>query len=277
MNLGIRLLRGAIATSVLTLLTVAAASPGGATTNANFTDAPGDGRGAPDILNVTVTNDAKGEITFLVFVFGNIAPPADASVTLVLDTDQNEATGSDGFDYAFQFYARNNAHAVGRWDGTQFTVVDAPTSAVTWTALTATFTINRSDLGGTTGFDFWVRSTRGAPGSNEFDDAPNDGTWSYTLATAPEIAKATFPAVLKARVGKVLDARGVRLQLSDGATVAPESLTCRLTAGRAVLKPLAGGCRWRIAKRLKGRTVVLTVVARYGDDELKVTRRLVVR
>jgi hypothetical protein len=276
MSMGSRLAR-AVAATLFLLVMLAAASPGVARTNADFADASGDGLGAPDILNVSVTNDANGRITFLVFVFGNIAPPADASVTLVLDTDRNRATGSDGFDYAFQFYARSNEHAVGRWDGTQFAIVDAPTSAVTWSALSATFTINRSDLGGTTGFDFWVRSTRGAPGSDEFDDAPNDGAWSYALSTAPAIAKATFSSALKARVGKVLDARGVRLQLSDGTTVAPKSLTCRLSAGRTVLKQLPGGCRWRIVKGLKGRTVVLTVVARYGGDELRVTRRLVVR
>lgn len=258
-------------------LALAGASPAIATSKAEFADTRGDGGGAPDILNVSVTNDARGDIRFLVFVLGNIAPPADASVTLVLDTDRNESTGSDGFDYAFQFYARTNQHAVGRWDGTQFAVVDAPTSAVEWTPLTATFRINRSDLGGTNGFDFWVRTTGGPPGSNQLDDAPDDGVWSYTLAAPPQIAKLTYPSALKPRVGKVLDARGARLQLSDGSTVAPETLTCRLTAGRTVLKPLRGGCRWRIAKALKGRTLTLALVANYGGAELRTTRRLVVR
>jgi hypothetical protein len=274
--MGLRRSRALVA-AVLALLALAAAGPSAGRTTADFSDTRGDGRGAPDILSVTVTNDAKGQIRFFVIVFGNIAPPADAQVTLVLDTDRNKTTGSDGFDYAFQFDAQSNQHGVGKWDGTQFTVVDAPTSAVTWTALSATFSINRSDLGGTTGFDFWVRSTGAAPESGQFDDAPDDGTWSYTLAAAPEIARATYPSTLKARAGRIFDARGVRLQLTDGTTVVPESLTCRLTAGRAVLKQLRGGCRWRIANGLKGRTVVLTLVARYGADDLRATKRFVVR
>lgn len=264
-----------VAIAIVALM-LAAATPGGAASKADFADPQGDGGGAPDILRVSVTNDAKGEIRFFVVVFGNIAPPSDASVTLVLDTDRNEDTGSGGFDYAFQFYAGTNQHAVGRWDGTQFAVFDAPTSAVEWTALSATFRINRSDLGGTGGFDFWVETTGGPPGSSVRDEAPNEGVWSYTLA-APQLSKITYPSALRPRVGKVLDARRARLQLSDGTTVAPESLTCRLTAGRTVVRPLPGGCRWRIAKALKGRTLTLAVVARYGGAELRATSRLKVR
>jgi hypothetical protein len=266
------------AATVLAVLTLAAAGPSGAGTSANFSDALGDSRGAPDILSVSVENDAKGEITVRVLTFlGNLAPPSDAQLTLVLDTDRDESTGSDGFDYAFQYDARFNEHAVGRWDGRQFTVFEAPTAAITWTAISARFTINRSDLGGTNGFDFYLRSTTGGPESDQLDDAPNEGTWSYTLAAAPEIVRAVYPSTLRARPGKILDARGVRVRLSDGTTVRPETLTCRLTAGRTVLKPLRGGCRWRIAKTLKGRTVVLMIVARHGGEELRATRRLVVR
>jgi hypothetical protein len=65
--------------------------------------------------------------------------------------------------------------------------------------------------------------------------------------------------------------------LSDNTTVRPETLTCRLTEGRTVLKPLRGGCRWRIAKTLKGRTLVLTILARHGGEDLRATRRLAVR
>jgi hypothetical protein len=277
MNMRRLRLHGGIAAVLIALLMLAAASSSLATTSDNFSDGPGDGNGAPDILVVTVDNDASGEITFTVLVLGNIAPPADAQLTLVLDTDRNKATGSNGFDYALQFDARFNEHALGRWDGTQFPIVDAPTAAVNWTGVSATFSINRSDLGGTNGFDFYVRSTSGGPASDRFDDGPNEGTWSYTLATAPTIVRAVYPPTLRARPGKVLDARGVRVRLSDGTTIRPETLTCRLTVGRTVVKPLRGGCRWRIGKTLKGRTVVLTIVARHGGDELRATRRLVVR
>jgi hypothetical protein len=241
---------------------------------ADFTDPFGDGRGAPDIVGVSVTN-AGGEVTVLVVFLGLVAPPADVQVTLVLDTDRNRETGSNGFDYVFQYDALGNTGVVGRWDGTRFAIVDAPTAAVNWTGLTVEFKINRGDLGGTGAFDFWVRSHQNPPDSELIDDAPNDGTWTYELTTA-QATRAVFPATLKPRAGKVLDARAVRVQLSDGTRVAPERLTCRLTRGRTALRPLVGGCRWRIPARLRGKPIVLTVVAAYGDAELRATKRLVV-
>lgn len=265
---------------VLAALAIASGPAVAAKAEASFVDGLGDGGGAPDILSVSVSNDAKGDLTLLVLFLGGggVSPGEDVQVTLVLDTDKNAATGSAGFDYAFQYDALENTHGVGRWDGTKFALVDAPTAAVTWSTLTVMFRINQSDLGGTNAFDFWVRSHRGvATGSNQIDDAPNDGVWSYTFS-APEIAiaKVTVPT-LRPRAGKVLDARGVRLQLSDGRIAAPERLTCRLAAGRTVLKPLRGGCRWQIPQRLRGKTLTLTLVAGYGTSESRVTRRLVVR
>ena len=191
-----------------------------------------------------MSNRANGDLSvFVVFLGGGVVSPGeDVQTTLVLDTDKNEATGSDGFDYALQYDARDNTHAVGRWDGSQFALVEAPSAEVNWTALTVQFTINRGDLGGTTAFDFFVRSHRGGPASGVFDDAPNDGVWSYEFSV-PTIAKMASPQTTRPRVGRVLDLRGARFQLSDGTIVAPERLTCRLVGGRAVLKPLVGGCR----------------------------------
>jgi hypothetical protein len=263
----VALLLGALALGV---------TSGSAAAEAGFTDVLGDGRGAPDILSAAVSHDADGVFTFIVLAFGGVVPPDDVRVTLLLDTDRNPATGSDGSDYAFQMDFSDNTHVVGRWDGSNFVSFDAPTAAVRWTAISLMFTINRSDLGGAGGFDFWIRSHRGALGSGQTDDAPDTGTWSYT-ASAPEIAKIRYPSTLKAQTGKVLDARGVRLQLSDGTVVVPERLVCRLTAAGAALRELRGGCRWQIPNRLKGRTIVLTLAARFGDDELSVTRRLTVR
>jgi hypothetical protein len=268
--------RTAAAVVVSTVLALVAASAGGAQ-GGDLVDRLGDANGAPDILSVIPSNDAKGELRVNVFFLGGslVSPPADVRVTLVLDTDKNEATGSDGFDYAFQYDARENSHAVGKWDGTQFTLVEAPSAAVTWSPLTVEFKVNRSDLGGTNAFDFWVRSHLGASGSGQVDDAPDEGVWSYAFV-APKASKVTL-STLKPRAGKLLDARGARLQLTDGSSVVPERLECRLTSGRAVVKPLRGGCRWQIPRRLKGRTVVLTLVAGYGENELRLTRRAVVR
>jgi hypothetical protein len=263
------------ATAALVAAVIVGASPGAAKQAADFTDPLGDGRGALDIIAVNVSNDALGEVNVFVVFFGFFAPGADMQVTLVVDSDRNRQTGGNGFDYAFQYDALENTHAVGRWDGTRFAVFDAPTATVSWTASSVLFKINRSDLGGTAGFDFWVRSHQNPPDSELIDDAPNDGTWTYELTTA-QATRVVLPATLKPRAGKVLDARGVRVQLSDGTRVTPERLTCRLTRGGTALRPLAGGCRWRIPARLRGRPIVLTVVAAYGDAELRTTKRFVV-
>lgn len=260
---------------VLAAVTLAVPSSGTSTVAASFADAVGDAGGAPDIVTVNVTNNARGDLNVLVFFLGAVAPPADVQVTLVLDTDRNQATGSRGADYVFQFDALENTHGVGRWDGAQFAIVGAPTAEVAWSGLTVSFEINRSDLGGTNGFDFWIRAHQSPPDSDLIDDAPNEGTWTYELTT-PQASRVVFPQTLKARAGKVFDARTVRVQLTDGTRAAAERLTCRLTSGGARLEQLAGGCRWRIPARLRGKPLVLAVVAAYGDAQLRATRRFIV-
>jgi hypothetical protein len=108
-----------------------------------------------------------------------------------------------------------------------FAIFDAPTATVNWSGLTVEFSINRRDLGGTSGFDFWIRSHQNPPDSDLIDDAPNDGTWTYELTAGARAARVLLPATLKPRAGKVLDARAVRVQLSDGTRVAAARLTCR--------------------------------------------------
>jgi hypothetical protein len=261
--------------AVLVAAVIVGASPGAASQAADFTDPLGDGGGALDIIAVSVSNDALGEVSVFVVFFGFFAPGADMQVTLVLDSDRDRQTGSNGFDYAFQYDALENTHAVGRWDGTRFAIFDAPTAKVDWTASSVLFKINRKDLGGTNGFDFWVRSHLNPPDSDLIDDAPNDGTWAYELTAGAQASRVVLPT-LKPRAGKIFDARAARVQLSDGTRVAAERLTCRVTSGGRALKPLAGGCRWRIPARLKARRIVLTIVATYGDAQLRTTKRLLV-
>jgi hypothetical protein len=139
------------------------------------------------------------------------------------------------------------------------------------------FKINRSDLGGTNGIDFWVRSQAKPPDSDLIDDAPDDGTWTYEFTAGARASRVVLPTTLKPRPGKVFDARAVHVQLSDGTRVAPERMTCRLTSPATALRPLAGGCRWRIPTRLGGRPIVLTVVATYAGAQLTTSKRFIVR
>src|SRR5437764_551986 len=42
--------------------------------------------------------------------------------------------------------------------------------------------VNRSELGGTGAFNFYVRTLQGDYAVGHFDDAPDGGVWGYTLS-----------------------------------------------------------------------------------------------
>jgi hypothetical protein len=126
------------------------------------------------------------------------------------------------------------------------------------------FVLTRAQLA-TARFDVFAGATRDS--TNAVDDAPDEGVLSFP----PRITRLLVgEAILFPRAGGILNARRVQAQLSTGDFVqAP--LTCRLTNGRKVLKPLVGGCRWRIAKALKNRRLRLRITASFGGDDVTTT------
>jgi hypothetical protein len=176
-------------------LALVATAPG-STAATTFTDPTGDSGGAPDITNVVVDNDAAGTITMTVTTANQADLATDALVDIIFDTDRNPATGSpSGGDYRVLIIGQTKSFGFLRWSGSQWDVAPGPTLQLSHSANTFHITINKSDLGGTAAFDFFLVGVQLSGDTvASRDDAP-DGTavWTYTLGAAPPPTTTTTP------------------------------------------------------------------------------------
>jgi hypothetical protein len=255
--------------AVVSALALAGAGSVGAV--GRYTDASGDGKGAADLTGVSVASDANGQILFTISTAGN-PEEGGGMVVLLLDTDLNAASGMPGAlgaDYVLGVDAEG--YAFGRWTGSDFDwETPYSTVRVITNASGAMFTVNRSELGGTGSFNFWVRTARGDATSGQVDEAPDDGTFNYALAAGgPEIREVTVKATPDSgpRAGRrfVLQPTGLVLPPNGAmlaASPAPESYQCAARLGAKSLRGTgAGGCTFAIPKKSKGKklSVALTV------------------
>ena len=236
---------------------------------AQFQDPTGDSATAPDITSVIVVNDASGQITFNINFAMPLVAPSDFLVGLAIDSDQNTTTGESGIDYIFLADLSNKSFSLGHWNGSTFVQAPDTTASVNNLFSTVlTFSINSSDLGHTTGFNFFARSITGPGGNGDHDTAPDSGTWSYQLGSAAALALSVESShVTKAKAGKTYQA-AITVARSDGAAadVTTSDVTCAATVGRRPLHasaPTALGpvarCSWRLPKKSKGKTLRASV------------------
>lgn len=144
-------------------------------------DPTGDAKGgAPDITRVVTFNDAAGTITFRVTM---VAPIIDTSnLGISLNTDSNPGTGAAGVEYIL--IADTGGFGIGKWNGSRFAAVKAPSLTMTRSANVVVFRINRSDLGNVNRLGF-AASTANFDAADAFiggDDAPDGGEYIYTLS-----------------------------------------------------------------------------------------------
>src|SRR5437879_6395717 len=122
-----------------------------------YSDPTGDAvNDAPDISSIVVANDDAGVITVAVSLANRSDVKDNDGVFVVMDTDQNASTGSGGFDYIYLGIKDRNA--LFGWGGSSFGQANAPSLHGTNGNGQVTFSINRADLGNTTGFNFYVES-----------------------------------------------------------------------------------------------------------------------
>jgi hypothetical protein len=126
-----------------------------------FNDPAGDNEGAqaPDITTVTVDNDATGLVGIAATVPNRAALTAADTYLFFLDVDRNPATGdprADGADYVIVVDGEQQAIGLLRWNGTTFEGVPPPPSLNGYWAGGPVVEINRSALGGTAGFNFFI-------------------------------------------------------------------------------------------------------------------------
>jgi hypothetical protein len=255
--------RLALAAGALALLLLAIASGAGA--QGRYTDATGDGNGAPDIQGVTVSGDRSGNVTFQATVDNIPDPPAPTWFWIYLDTDLNEQTGAPdtlGADYGFQIDFAARQYAFAHWNGSAWDDSTPRTTVqVSASATTITISVNRSELGNTSEFNFWAETLNGDPASSsQFDDAPNDGNWNFSLpANGPNITGAlltTKPAAGPVHGKAFAVHAALRVPNDPGlppgvhVLVVPDKYSCNAKlAGRTLRGRGTGKCTWTIPKK----------------------------
>lgn len=269
----------AAATSSLSAASASVAPNGPAT----FSDGAGDNGAAADISTVVVSSDATtGQITFQVNLASALANPD--SVDIFIDADQNSATGSSnaaGADYDFYLDENEGYWTLAHWNGSWGSTTMPASGSVTSTANQVTFSINRTDLGGTSGFNFWVDSTDPPAGPGHEDQAPNDGLWSYQIggaAQALQLTAAYFFAPKIAKAGKTFVVAMV-VQRSDttGFLGSEGDVRCKAAtggksygaAGAFVTVTYQGAkvssavCTWTVPRAARGKTLRGAITASY--------------
>jgi hypothetical protein len=218
------MLRGLVVAVAACVVLVCAASSGASERAQNYSDPQGDQQGrAPDVTTVNVSHTTSGNITWRINVANQPTLAADSSLWLWIDSDRNPDTGApDTLGSEYVFVVAADGYEFARWTGTEF--VDAPftTVSVSYNA-GGTFTVNRSELGNTNGFNFWAVGIQDTgPETANRDDAPNEGTFAYILTpVGPPHGTVARKSMTKVRNGlrasfvfRTLPADGSRVQIA---------------------------------------------------------------
>jgi hypothetical protein len=245
------------ATAILGLAGGASASNG-----SSWDDPSGDSGPVADLTKIVVTSDDSGTIKFELTYGNRTALGPDDRIQIYLDTDGNQSTGNQGYDYGIGLVSGDAVLKRGTASGFE------ETSHATFSASAdgRTVTVNRSELGGTSRFLFFVRSDSLVASESAEDVAPDasDRVFVYwVVGPRPEKILAIFaPKFPKA--GTAFSAVVPFVQLEDGGTVPPEKLGCKATlngkplTGKASLRPVAR-CRWKLPRSTKGKTLSITI------------------
>ena len=255
----------AVALAVACLLVCAA----GATTAppTTYTDPSGDAGTAPDITGVTATNDDHGVYTFKV----TFATPFvyDAWVALFLDTDQNTSTGDKfGADYLFALDNSPHSFNLSSWKGSYWLSISNTTAKVVIAPdkMSATFTVNKSDIGNVSKFNFFVQSIDGGGNAGHVDLAPGSGWFTYNSPTVFTLfAGASHDGTAKAGGAWTVSMTALRSD-TKAAVGAGASIACLAKEGSkklmVVRKSFVGTsavCTFRVPKTPKHAVVHATV------------------
>lgn len=260
--------RPGLRTLALACLALAAAVPAGAAVDGRsgaaeasttYGDPPGDANGAPDITEVTVSNDAAGLITMQISVPNRPQLAVNDVVILWINADQNAGTGGFGDEYRLEKYGFGTFFE--RWDGAAWQPFTPGSLVVRWEAGQLVVSVGRADLGIGGAFDFdaaGAQITGEDPMAWPWDDAPDFGSWTYALVFSPTLGPAKLrPSPPKA--GKLVSVAVPAT--SGGKPIDAGTVKCTATVGgksiRASASGLSGGkagCAWRLPATAAGKT-----------------------
>jgi hypothetical protein len=262
-------LRLALATAATALLAVPVALA-----DADFTDPSGDAGTAPDVTDVSVFNDSGNRVIFGAKIAGGKAMAADGEIVFVVDSDKNAETGRNGWDYLVVLTGAKQWNLLS-WNGTEWAEATANTVKAYFYDDVVLLALDRSELGNTAAFDFFVESNQYA-GEQVLatDTAPDgDGVWSYaTVRKTLGLAASPVVAVTKggARQGKAFVAGYAFARTDSPEPAAGAKTTCAATvAGKRIAARVgnaaqAAACTVTLPKASKGKLLKLTLKTTYA-------------
>jgi hypothetical protein len=248
-----------------------------------FSDTTGDGGTAADIASLTVTNDDKGQYTFVT----NFATPypANGDYYINLDTDLNPSTGDpqlSGADYVIFDNHSQHTFDLEKWTGSEWD--DAPTNSTLTLSIgsdgkSLTASVNASEIGNSTGFNLWLSSDDGSTGTDPstYDTAPNGtATWQYkeqTVFTLSAVGRqgaatagktwAIYLAAVRSDTGKTVGSDGT---ITCGAASGFTKLATATHAFVTVDGQSVAFCVFKVPKSLKHKSVKGTISVSYGGQ-----------
>jgi hypothetical protein len=273
----------ALLVAVVALPTIASGALSGpaapAANSQNYEDSTGENPAAPDITTMVVSNDDAGIVSFRINVPNRPTFTRDILVEVLVDTDNNPATGDPDFlgaDYAIELF--QGEAALFRWDGEGFTRTpgNPPATSLLFSYQGgATIRISATELGNTKRFRFSTFVISGitfddVTGEPDFTNAVGDiapaagaGLYSYEVKITPAtlVARRFTQVPAKPAAGKPFTLRLVAARSDTGAVIQNGRVTCVGRAGNARLKAqiarvVAGAatCTWNIPPAAKGKT-----------------------
>ena len=261
--------RFAIGAALLAALAFSAAGAArAAPTPYVYTDKAGDSASAPDIQQVTLTDNGDGTVAWEIDLAATIPDDGASAVLVMIDADRNAQTGDKmGNDY--MVYGDAEGLMVMRWDATtsNWVLSDHQPSSADLEGGRLTFTVALADLG-TTSFDFVVAGIHG----DDIDIAPESGAFTYPQTAATPTVKGIVVSgsVLLPKAGKKFAVPAPQVHLSDDEIVPADTYTCTLTNHGKVMQQTAK-CTWMLPKTTKGKTLMLKLAVTYQGQAGAIT------
>jgi hypothetical protein len=283
-------LRGALAVGALSLAAAASApaAPATAATPAyseTYADPTGDSNTSPDITAVTVSNDAAGMLTFTVAIGNRPALVPGDVITLTIDADHNESSGSPtGLDVMVMLMSMPDGSMKvvgGRWTGSEdFTPLPSSAFNAAYSNGTATVSVPGTTIGAGPKLEFGVFTLDAASSAASSFTGDLAGTYTYLVGGpngAPKPTLGSFPRIAphQGKRFSVLASTTSGGRPIDGTEV---SGTCRAKVGgksipaKAVWQELGShsaayrtltGCDIRVPKRSAGKRLTGSIQVTY--------------
>jgi hypothetical protein len=257
-----------------TLAAVAAAgvlAAGAGAAPVSYSDPAGDSGAAPDITNVAV-NDSGGALTIVVTAAAALTP--GQTIDVFLNTDKNDSTGSpSGSEFNVEAWQADGDWGwdMASWSGGDWKETPSnPDEHFSRSGNIYTWTVPLPELGGATGFTFWIGGTTADANGNvtASDRAPDGGSWVYDLAAKPA---AVVPAIGKALAVPAAPRAGTLLSLSfpvtpatGGTAVASATLNAKPIPRTASLANGTAQVAIALPKNARGKTLVVKVTVTVG-------------